>query len=169
MKIPCSFCFLALILISSTSSAQSPEKDSGELASALTKVFNTEVVMDIDSTVFKTKQNNFYFSENEKVMLMTMVAPQSFEKAKEHFEKQEEKENYKTLERKKFVHNGKNVLFEKGMMKNKGEKAFMYLYAVEATEESTIFITGVLMNDNDKEFFPVIERAALSAQLGKSK
>jgi hypothetical protein len=102
-------------------------------------------------------------------MLMTMVAPQSFAKAEEHFDKQGRKKDYKTLERKKFVHNGRNVLFEKGMLKKNGEKAYMYLYAVEGSAESTIFITGMHMEGGEKKFFPVIERAALSAKLAGSK
>jgi hypothetical protein len=131
----------------------------------LNKIFNSDVQMDVDTLVFNTKQNNFYFNEAENAMIMTLVAPQSFAKAEEHFNKQNDKESYKSLDKKKFVHDGRNFLFEKGMIERDGKKAYMYVYAIEVSSQSTIFFTGMHMEGGEQKFFPAIERAALSARL----
>jgi hypothetical protein len=141
------------------------EKENVDIAAEISKIFSTKVSMDVDTVLFDTKQNNFYFSEKEKAMIMTMVAPQSFEKAEEHFEKEKKKKEYKILEKKKFVHNGKNVLFQRGLIKKDGQKAYMYMYAIEAGPESTIFISAMHMEGGESKFRPAIERAALSAKL----
>lgn len=171
MKIPFSLTFTALIcFLAISAGAQTKDSDATvNMGDEIAKIFNTEVAMDIDTTLFDSKQSNFYFSEASRAMIMTMVVPQSFEKAEEHFEKESKKKDYKSLERKKLVHNGKNILFEKGMIKKSGQKAFMYLYAVECTAESTIFVTGMHMDGDEKKFFPAIERAALSARLTGKK
>jgi hypothetical protein len=160
----------ALVCISFTSFAQSANDTdslSTKLGEALNKVFNTKIDMVIDSTVFPTHQANFYFNEEEKAVIMTLVAPQSFAKAEEHFEKQTNKDGYKMTEKKKFTHDGRNFLYQKGILKKDGEKLIMYLYAIEDSEDATIFFTGMHMPGTEKKFFPVIERAALSAKIAK--
>lgn len=167
MRILLSLTLTTLICLNAfNADAQTKDSDASvNMGNEIAKIFNTEVVMEVDTTLFDSKQNNFYFSEASRAMIMTMVVPQSFEKAQEHFENESKKKDYKSLERKKLVHNGKKVLYEKGMIKKSGQKAFMYLYAVECTAESTIFVTGMHMDGDEKKFFPAIERAALSARL----
>jgi hypothetical protein len=96
---------------------------------------------------------------------MSILAPQSFEIADEHFDKESSKKEYRIIEKKKLTHNGKNVLFQKGEVSQDGKKAFMYSWAIETTSESTIFVTGMHMDGDDDKYFPAIERAALSARL----
>jgi len=160
---------LAFLLFSSTAFAQTDDSDSlsTQLGKELDKVFNTKVYMDVDSTVFPTRQNNFYFNEPEQAMIMTLVAPQSFAKAEEHFDKQTKKDGYKSVEKKKFTHNGRNYLYQKGIFKKDGHKAIMYLYAIGESETETIFFTSLHMAGDEEKFFPAIERAALSASLTK--
>jgi hypothetical protein len=158
---------LAFLMFSFTALAQSTPTDSvaQKLGTELNKIFSTDVQMEIDTLVFNSKQNNFYFNEAENAMIMTLVAPQSFAKAEEHFNKRNDKESYKSLDKKKFVHDGRNFLYEKGMIENDGKKAFMYVYAIEVSAQSTIFFTGMHMEGGEQKFFPVIQRAALSARL----
>ena len=160
-----------LLLFSAATFAQSDDDNldsaSVQFADALDKVFSTKVYMDLDTTVFSTKQGNFYLAEADNAMIMTMVVPQSFAKAEEDFDKETKKDGYKMLEKKKFVHNGKNIAYQKGMMKKKGKKLVMYLYAIEQSKEQTIFFTGMHMDGDEGKFFPLIERAALSAKLEK--
>jgi hypothetical protein len=160
----------ALVLFSFSTFAQSDEDTdslSAQLGKELDKMFNTKIEMDIDGTLFPTKQSSFYFNEEEKAMIMTFVAPQSFAKAEEHFSKETKKEKYKLLESKKFTHNGKNILFMKGRMEEEGQKMIVYMYSIEDTANSTIFFTGMHMDGDEKKFFPAIERAALSAKTVK--
>lgn len=158
----------ALVLLSFSAFAQSDDKNvdslSANLGKELDKMFNSKIEMDIDNTLFPNKQSSFYINEEEKAMIMTILAPQSFPKAEEHFNKENDKEGYKLIEKKKFKHNGRNILFQKGTMEEEGQKMVLYLYAIEDTEKSTIFLTGMHMDGAEKKFFPAIERAALSAK-----
>jgi hypothetical protein len=156
----------AFVFLSFSAFAQSDEDTdslSANLGKELDKMFNTKIDMDIDTKLFPTKQSSFYINEEEQAMIMTLVAPQSFAKAEEHFNKESKKEGYTQLETKKFTHNGKNFLYQKGMLEREGNKMIMYLYAIEDGEKATIFFTGMHMEGAEKKFFPAIERAALSA------
>lgn len=157
-----------LVLLSFSALAQS-DKDSLSVnfGKELDKMFNSKIEMDVDKTLFPTKESSFYINEEEKAMIMTLLAPQSFPKAEEHFNKENQKEGYKLLEKKKFKHNGKNILFQKGTMEEDGQKMVLYMYAIEDSETSTIFFTGMHMDGAEKKFFPAMERAALSAKLVK--
>jgi hypothetical protein len=170
MKI--SFCLLfslVVVLSASPTFAQTTEKDSTEfdLGKEISKVFNTKVIMDVDTSVFNARQGNFYMNEESKAMIMTMVVPQSLKRVEEDFDKKSKKKEVKVLETKKFTHDGKNFLYQKAVVKKDGNKAFMYVYAIEATPESSIFITCTHMDGDEKKFFPAIERAALSARLAQ--
>jgi hypothetical protein len=139
------------------------------VAEQFKKVFSTKVELDIDATLFPAQQGNFYINEEEQAMIMILVAPQSFAKAEEHFEKETEKDGYKVLEKRKFTHDGKNILYQKGSLEADGNKAVMYTYAIEASADATIFFTGMHMDGDEKKFLPAIERAALSAKLADQK
>jgi len=174
MKTP--FSLLTALFISFSVFAQTDPKADAKtdsvaeiLANEFKKVFSTKVDMDIDEALFPAKQGNFYMNEEDQAMIMTMVAPQSFARAEEHFNKESKKDGYKLLEKKKFTHDGRNFLFQKGLLKADGKKAIMYMYAIEGNEQSTIFFTGMHMDGDDKKFFPAIEKAALSAKLAKQE
>ena len=164
---------LAFMLFVSTASFAQTEAQTDSvaeyLANQIKKVFSTKVDMNVDATLFPENEGNIYMNEKAKAMIMTLVAPQSFAKAEEHFDKESKKDGYKLLEKKKFSQDGKNFLYQKGSLKVDGKKAMMYLYAIEATEESTIFFTAVHMLDDEKKFFPAIEKAALSAKLAEQQ
>jgi hypothetical protein len=158
---------LLLLLVPFLAEAQSSPTDSvaRRFGIELNKIFNSDVRMDVDTTVFESRQNNFYYNESENAMIMTLVVPQSFAKAEEHFNNRNKKEVYQSLDKKKFTHEGRNFLYEKGIIEKDGRKAVMYVYAIEASSQSTIFFTGMHMPGGEKKFFSVIERAALSAKL----
>ncbi|HYC87129.1 MAG TPA: hypothetical protein VEB86_17975 [Chryseosolibacter sp.] len=168
-KVPFVLFILAIVSCSFQTVAQSTPADTvaAKIGEMINKVFNTEVYMDVDTILFNTKQANFYLNEESKAMIMTMVAPQSFQKAEEHFNKESNKDGYKVVEKKKLTHNGKNILYQSGILKRDGKKAHMYMYAIECGPQSIIFFTGMHMAGDEKKFFPAIERAALSASLTK--
>jgi hypothetical protein len=171
MKTPLALLTAFLILPFSSFAQTDSESDSltNFVAEQFKKVFSTKVDLDLDNTLFPAQQGNFYINEEEQAMIMILVAPQSFAKAEEHFEKETEKDGYKVLEKRKFTHNGKSILFQKGSLEANGNKAVMYMYAIEASPDATIFFTGMHMDGDDKKFFPAIERAALSARLAEQK
>jgi hypothetical protein len=158
---------LALAVSCGKTFGQSTQVDSVaiKVGNDLNNLFNRKVYMDVDTILFGTKQDNFYFAEGSQAMIMTILAPQSFAKAEEHFDEESSEKEYKLLEKKKLTYNGKNVLYQKGEISKDGKKALMHLWAIETTSESTIFVTGMHMDGDDDKYFPAIERAALSARL----
>ncbi len=49
----------------------------------MTKIFGTKILMEVDSQLYNNIQGNFYISDKPQAMIMAMVLPQSYEKAKE--------------------------------------------------------------------------------------
>jgi hypothetical protein len=147
--------------------AQTGKKDSTELdlGKEMNKVFGTKVLMDVDTVLFDSHHGNFYINEANSAMIMTMFVPQGIARVEADFNKNDEKKDVTITEKKKFVHNGKTILFQKGLVEKEGQKVIMYLYAVEFNTESSIFITATHKEGVEKSFFPAIERAALSARL----
>jgi hypothetical protein len=161
----------AITLSVNGSFAQTIKKDSTEfdLGKEINKVFSTKVSMDVDTILFNTRQGNFYFNEASKAMIMTMVVPQSIARLEEDFNKKDKKKDIKIIETKKFTHDGRQILFQRGLLKKDGNKILMYMYGVEATPESSIMLTCTHAEGEEKKFFPAIERAALSAKLAEAK
>lgn len=147
--------------------AQSEKADSVDfdLGKAFAKIFDSKVSMDIDTTFFTPQSNSFYLSEEHKALIMTMVVPQTFEKAEAQFDKESKKEGFKLSDKGKLQHNGKTILYQKGTMKKDGKKAGFHMYAVAGDENNTIFISGIFMREDEKLVAPQIETAALSAKL----
>ncbi len=61
--------------------------------------------------------------------------------------------------------NGKKILFKTGEMKENGQNMIIELYAVEATKESTILITGAYSPKDKKRFANSAKKAATTAKL----
>jgi hypothetical protein len=161
----------AVVLSVNGTFAQTTKKDSTEfdLGKEIGKVFSTKVFMDIDTILFNTRQGNFYFNEASKALIMPIVVPQSIARLEDDFSKKDKKKDIKIIETKKFTHDGKQILFQRGLLKKDGNKVLMYMYAVEATPESSILLTCAHAEGEEKKFFPAIERAALSAKLAEEK
>jgi hypothetical protein len=163
---------LALVSVTTTiAQNKKQEKDEAkeerELAEALSKVFKTKVDMDLDTTVFDSREGNMYVSETHKAFVMTMVAPQSIQKAEEKFNEPNENKKYKVIDKKKIEHEGRIILYLKSEAEKDGQKALIYIYQVEATPESTILISATDMGTDTEKIFKAVERAALTAKLGK--
>jgi hypothetical protein len=162
-----SFFVLLLSIASFGQSTESKKSEDVNVARELDKAFNTKVDMDVDTTIFDSRQGNIYLSEKHKAMIMTMVAPQSIGKAEEIFNKEKAKKNYTITEKKKLSNNGRTILFQRGETEKDGQKAFMYIYQIEATPESTILISGMHMDpaEDRESIFQAIQRAAFSAKV----
>lgn len=168
MKNFCHFLLCVIVTLSLNSTfAQTGEKDSTEfdLGKEMNKVFGTKVLMDVDTVLFDSHHGNFYINDANSAMIMTMFVPQGIARVEADFNKNDEKKDVEITEKKKFIHNGKTILFQKGIIEKEGQKVIMYLYAVEFNAESSIFITATHKDGVEKSFFPAIERAALSARL----
>lgn len=167
MKSPISIIILLTVISATSAFAQDQKKDKEkiDMMAELNKVFSTKVRMDVDTTIFETHQGNMYISESEKAFIMTMVAPQSIAKAEEKMNEPEKSHDYKILEKKKVVHEGRTILFQKAEAEKDGQKAIVYVYQIEATPESSILISATQLVTANEKVFKAIQRAAYSAKL----
>jgi hypothetical protein len=159
---------LAVVISATTVFAQKKKKkEEAELAETLNKVFNTKVDMDIDTTIFESHEGNMYMSEGYKAFVMTMVAPQSIQKAEEKFNETKEKADYKIVDKKKIEHEGRIILYQKAEAEKDGQKALIYVYQIEAAPESTILISATDMGTDTEKVFKAIQQAAFTAKLAE--
>jgi hypothetical protein len=160
--------FIVILLSNHCTIAQSSSKKdsvSAAIADEISKIFATEILMDIDTTVFTENSGNIYVATDPHAMIMAIVAPQSFEKAKEHMEKKSKKEDYKETDKGEFEENSKKILYKKGILKKDGKKYMMEQYVVAANEKQTIFITGMYDPKAKNSIANAIRKAAVSARL----
>ena len=158
------FTCLALFLLSVSTYGQTDSMNGG-LENEMTKMLTTKIYMEVDSQLYSSIQGNFYISEKPQAMIMAMVIPQSYEKAKQKISEDVKKKNVLIKDSGEFVINGKKIVFKIGEMVERGEKMIIELYAVEATAESTILITGVYLPKDRLRFANSAKKAATTAKL----
>ncbi len=135
----------------------------------MTKMLGAKISMEVDSQLYNVIQGNFYISEKSQAMIMAMLIPESYEKSKEKLLEDVKKKNVVIKDAGEFEANGKKIFFKTGEMKEKGENMIVELYAVEATKENTIFITGVYLPKDKKRFANSAKKAASTAKLESAK
>jgi|ERR1019366_258565 hypothetical protein len=158
------FITIAILLFSMISFGQT-DSTQVDLGNEMTKMLNTKISMEVDSQLYKNSQGNFYISEKPQAMIMAMVIPQSYEKAKEKLSEDVKKKNVVIKNAGEFEVNGKKIGFKTGEMKENGENMIIELYVVEATKENTIFITGVYLPTDKLRFANSAKKAASTAKL----
>jgi len=153
------------LLFSSLLSFAQTDTSDINLGDEMTKMLTAKIFMDVDTNLYKTRQGNFYISEKPQAMIMAILFPQSLEKAKAKLSEDAKNKNMVIKESGELESNGKKIAFKTGEMKQNGEKMLVEFYAVEATKESTIFITGVYLPKDKHQFGNSAKKAALTAKL----
>lgn len=133
----------------------------------MTKMLNTKISMDVDTLLYTNSQGNFYISENPQAMIMGMVIPQSYESAKGKLAADVKKKSVIIKDSGEFEVNGKKILFKIGEMKERGEEMIIELYAVQASKEQTILITGIYLPKDKLRFANTAKKAASTAKLSE--
>jgi hypothetical protein len=142
------------------------ESSAGAPAEELSKVLTTEIVMDIDTLIYSTRNGNIYISENPDGMIMGIVAPQSFEKAKTRLdESNSRKKDFHPKDKGEFRENGRRILYRTGTFKKEGKKYVMEQYIVAVSADRSIFITGFYDPKAKSIFGNTIRKAAVSARM----
>jgi len=153
------------LLFSSLLSFGQTDSSTANLGDEMTKMLTAKIFMDVDTNLYKTRQGNFYISEKPQAMIMAILFSQSLEKAKAKLSDDAKNKNVIIKESGELESNGKKIAFKKGEMKQNGENMLVEFYAVEATKESTIFITGVYLPKDKQRFANSAKKAALTAKL----
>jgi len=153
------------LLFSSLLSFGQTDSSTVDLGDEMTKMLTAKIFMEVDTNLYKTRQGNFYISEKPQAMIMAILYPQSLEKAKAKLSDDAKNKNVIIKESGEFESNGKKIAYKTGEMKQNGENMLVEFYAVEATKESTIFITGVYLPKDKQRFANSAKKAALTAKL----
>jgi hypothetical protein len=76
------------------------------IAAKLARAFAAEVIMDIDTTVYTEHTGNMYLAGENSSLIMSIVAPQTFSKAKEQLQSRTERKDFDVKEQGEFEVNG---------------------------------------------------------------
>ncbi|SEL69297.1 hypothetical protein SAMN04487910_3064 [Aquimarina amphilecti] len=145
---------------------ETEENNSEELQDALGGLFNDEIVMEIDETVFVVDNGTNRANEDMSAGIMKMLAPQPYDAFKEKIMKEPEEQNGVTsLGVKETEIEGRKVLVQKSMtLDETGDKMIMIMYALPAGEK-TIMISSYFMEKEESKYLPLIEKSVVTAQL----
>jgi NDP-sugar pyrophosphorylase family protein len=137
---------LAFILIFTTISFLSfGQTDSVEfdLGDAIGKLFNTQIEMEVDESLYPQKMGNFYMSESPVGILIAMSVPQDYLEAKEDmFDGEGKSEINKIKDKGSFMNNGLEISYAKGITKKDGKKLWMELYTIQLADGNSLFVIG---------------------------
>jgi len=137
-----------------------------EKKAALNNIFNADIKMEVDETVFVIDNGTNRVTEDMSAGIMKMVAPQPYDLLKKRLEEEPENQNGMTsLGIEEVELEGKKVLVQKSMtLDDAGDKMIMMMHAVPAGEK-TMMISSFFPADEEGKYVPLIEKSVLSAKL----
>ncbi|MEW7290341.1 hypothetical protein [Aquimarina sp. 2304DJ70-9] len=136
-----------------------------EAAQTLNDVFNSEIKIDVDETVFVIDNGSNRVTEDMSAGIMTMLAPQPYGQLKEQLEKEPSQEGYTLVGIEEIEIEGRIVLQQKSMMVDEvGDEMIMMMHALPAGDK-TMMISSFYPKAEESKYLPLIEKAVLSAKL----
>lgn len=124
------------------------------------------VSMDIDTTVFPTKANQGYYTQDNQAAILGQLLPLPFEQMKVDFDNGNIEQRFETMEKEALTIDDQDYLYIKQYAKQEGKTIFIVMYAKANNANSSILVTGFYGEDQDQEVFDAyIKKAALSAQV----
>jgi hypothetical protein len=142
-----------------------------DLGAELNKIFSTQVEMDVDLSLYPQQMGNFYISEDPVGILLAMVVPQSFEKAKGDMTDSKDGfgEGSKIKEQGSFIKNGREIAFAKGIAKKDGKKLWMEMYTIQVDENRSLMVLGTCDIKSKNRFTSSFLKAAETAKVSETK
>ncbi|WP_299218381.1 hypothetical protein [uncultured Aquimarina sp.] len=147
---------------------ETKEEISEEVQNALGDLFNDEIVMEVDETVFVIDNGTNRANEDMSAGIMKMLAPQPYNAFKERMMNESVEQNGVTsLGIEETELEGRKVLVQKSMTIDEvGDKMIMMMYALPAGEK-TIMISSYFMEKEESKYLPLIEKSVATAKLKK--
>ncbi len=158
------FSLLSVIVLIGRTYGQT-DSTGADMVKEMEKMFGAKITMEVDTTLYNNRQGNFYISENPQAMLMAVVIPDSYENSKLKLSEAVQKKEVTVKDLGEMESNGKKIIYKIGEMKENGQDMIIELYAVEATTEKTILITGVYLPKDKLKYANSAKKAALKAKL----
>ncbi|GAA0731041.1 hypothetical protein GCM10009430_42780 [Aquimarina litoralis] len=143
------------------------EQRSEEVESALGGLFNDQIDMEVDESVFVIDNGTNRANEDMSAGIMKMLAPQPYEAFKKRMMEEPEDQNGVTsLGLEEVELGGKTVLVQKSKtLDDAGGEMMMIMHAFDAGENKTIMISSYFMKEEESKYLPLIEKSVLSAKL----
>ncbi|MDH7447707.1 hypothetical protein [Aquimarina sp. 2201CG14-23] len=148
--------------------SETKEQVSEEAQNAIGDIFNDQIAMDVDETIFVIDNGTNRATEDMSAGIMKMLAPQPYEIFKERMMSEPESQNGVTsLGLEETELEGKKVLVQKSMtIDQAGDKMIMMMHALPAGDK-TIMISSYFMEKEESKYLPLIEKSVLTAKLKK--
>ncbi len=155
--------FFLLFLFISVSNIQAQEvsKEDQAKEAKLLELMSIKIDMDIDEELFVEVTPNTFVSESPKSVIMAMVVPQTYEKAKESMSSGQSAD-FKVEKRGEMEIEGISVLFMEGTSVAEGSTLVSKVYCLQYDEENCIMAMGMVEDNASKAYFDAVEKALKS-------
>ncbi len=151
--------------VSTQENSKQDEVSQDDVNSALSDVFNSEIKIEVDETVFVIDNGSNRVTEDMSAGIMTMLAPQPYEKLKEQLKKEPSQEGTTLIGIEEIEREGKIILQQKSMMVDEvGDEMIMIMHALPAGDK-TMMISSFYPKTEESKYLPLIEKSVLSAKL----
>ncbi len=149
-----------------TTKSNSSESFDNEVKETMNNIFNSEIQMEVDESVFVIDNGTNRVTEDMSAGIMKMLSPQSYEVIKLQLENEPENQNGVTsLEIKEIDLGGKKVLVQKSMTVDEvGDTMIMMMHAIPV-ENKTMMISSFYPQIEESKYLPLIEKSVLSAKI----
>ncbi len=130
-------------------------------------VFNSEIKIEVDETVFVIDNGSNRVTEDMSAGIMTMLAPQPYQMLKEQLEKEPNQEGYTLISIGEIEREGRIILQQKSAMVDEvGDEMIMMMHALPAGDK-TMMISSFYPKTEESKYLPLIIKSVLSATLEK--
>ncbi len=146
-------------------SEASQEVTQEEVNQTLGDVFNSQIKIEVDETVFVIDNGSNRVTEDMSAGIMTMLAPQPYDQLKAQLEKEPNQEGYTLIGIEEIEREGKIILQQKSKMVDEvGDEMIMMMHALPAGDK-TMMISSFYPKEEESKYLPLIEKSVLSAKL----
>nr|WP_321227672.1 hypothetical protein [uncultured Psychroserpens sp.] len=134
-----------------------PEMDEAQMARMM-ELMAQKIEMDVDTTLFTAVSTNTYVSDNPKAVVMAMMVPETFAKAKEKMAT-DDTAQFKITDRGEKTINGVNVLFMEGTSEAEGSTLDNAVYCMEIDANTCLMFIGMVDQEADAKYTEAMNKA----------
>ncbi len=146
-------------------SEKTQDRTQEEVDQVLESVFNSQVNIEVDETVFVIDNGTNRVTEDMSAGIMTMLAPQPYDQLKIQLEKEPKQEGYTLVGIEEIEIEGRLVLQQKSMMVDEvGDEMIMMMHALPAGDK-TMMISSFYPKLEESKYLPLIKKSVSSATL----
>ncbi|WP_047547525.1 hypothetical protein [Psychroserpens sp. Hel_I_66] len=135
---------------------EAPEMDEKQMARMM-ELMGQKIEMDVDDSLFMAVSTNTYVSENPKAVIMAMMVPETYAKAKEKMNT-DDSAQFKVSDRGEKTVNGVKVLFMEGTSEAEGSTLNNMVYCMEIDAETCLMFIGMVDETADAKYTEAITK-----------